>query len=85
VSSTSKISISLPEALLTAAERERRASGESRSEFFRRAVEELLQREREKDRIARYVAGYVAEPEAPYEVEETDQVSRNTLDWDPWP
>ncbi len=36
---TSKIAISLPEEVLTAVEREREESGESRSQIFRRAVD----------------------------------------------
>jgi Arc/MetJ-type ribon-helix-helix transcriptional regulator len=46
---TTKIAISLPEEVLDAVERERGESGESRSEFFRRAVEALLRRQREQE------------------------------------
>lgn len=83
--SSTKISISLPEPLFAAAEKERRGRGESRSEFFRRAVEELLRRERQREEVARYVAGYVAEPETPYEVEDIDRIGRTALSGDPWP
>ena len=38
MSKTTKIAISLPEEVLTAVEREREGSGESRSQIFRRAV-----------------------------------------------
>ena len=84
MSGAAKISISLPSDVLEAAERERRATGESRSQFFRRAVEALLRQERERLAIRQYVAGYVAEPEPPYETEAIDQASRTTLAGEPW-
>lgn len=62
-----KIGISLPEELLAAAERERAATGESRSEFFRSAVEERLRRKRQREDEARYVRGYMEQPETPDE------------------
>ena len=79
-----KISISLPAAIHEAAERERRATGEKRSELFRRALEALLRDRRRKAAVERYVAGYVAEPETAYEVEATDETSRSALAGDPW-
>lgn len=45
---TTKITISLPEDLLERIEKERMARGESRSEFFRHAIESFLRRERER-------------------------------------
>ena len=80
----SKISISLPKHLLVAAERARESRGESRSEFFRRAVEELLRQERERREVACYVEGYVAEPETTAEVEAIDHAGRGALDEDSW-
>ena len=46
---TSKIAISLPEEVLTAVEREREESGESRSQIFRRAVDLLLRQRKERE------------------------------------
>ena len=58
-----KIAISLPDEVLQAVEQERLARGESRSAFFRRAVEQLLRREREREADQRYVRGYLEFPE----------------------
>ena len=58
-----KIAISLPDEVLRAVEQERLARGESRSAFFRRAVEQLLRREREREADQRYVRGYLEFPE----------------------
>jgi len=54
-----KIAISLPEETLQSVEKERLASGLSRSEFFRRVVEEHLRRVKEREAVARYVQGYL--------------------------
>ena len=53
-----KIAISLPDEVLEAVEKERLAKGESRSQFFRRAAEEQLRRERERKDIEQYIRGY---------------------------
>ncbi|MCH8987827.1 MAG: ribbon-helix-helix protein, CopG family [Chloroflexi bacterium] len=60
-----KIAISLPDEVLDAIEKERTASGISRSEYFRRTVEEHLRREKEKEDVARYIQGYLENPETP--------------------
>jgi len=64
-----KIAISLPDEVLVAIEKERMASGISRSEYFRRTVEEHLRREKEKEDVARYIQGYLDDPETPEESE----------------
>ena len=58
-----KIAISLPEAVLQAVEKERLASGLSRSEFFRRAVEEHLSRSKQRGQVEQYIRGYQENPE----------------------
>ena len=58
-----KIAISLPDAVLQEIENERLAGGESRSEFFRRAVEAYFKNKREKEAIEQYVRGYLRDPE----------------------
>jgi metal-responsive CopG/Arc/MetJ family transcriptional regulator len=63
MSSTAKISISLPDELFRDVERVRSESAESRSDFFRRAAETLLRQNREKEAEARYVQGYLDHPE----------------------
>jgi metal-responsive CopG/Arc/MetJ family transcriptional regulator len=63
-----KIAISVPDTLLDAIENERAASGVSRSEFFRRAVEEHLRRERERGWDEQYIRAYLENPETAEEV-----------------
>lgn len=58
-----KVGISLPRDLLTTVDRERRARRQTRSEFFRRAVEEFLRREREREDDERYARAYLEQPE----------------------
>jgi metal-responsive CopG/Arc/MetJ family transcriptional regulator len=82
MSRIARVSISLPADTLRAADRERRETHESRSEFFRRAVDELIRRRREREEIDKYVASYVAEPE----VTEAwiDRAGRELLEQEPW-
>jgi metal-responsive CopG/Arc/MetJ family transcriptional regulator len=81
---TAKIAISLPEDVLAAIERERRGSGESRSEFFRRAVETLLRRQREQEMNELYVRAYQQMPETEEEVEAARRAASNILTEEPW-
>jgi ABC-type glutathione transport system ATPase component len=81
---TAKIAISLPEQLLDVIDVERRARGLSRSEFFRRAVEDLLRKEAERDAIDQYTQGYRDLPEDPEDVEWASQVASTTLASEPW-
>ncbi len=81
---TTKIAISLPEEVLDAVEREREESGESRSQFFRRAVEALLRREREQELSEQYVRAYQKLPESPEEVEAARRAAGNILAEEPW-
>lgn len=60
---TAKIAISLPKDLLKAIEKERLARGESRSEFLRHAVEDMLRRKKEKELSQQYIRGYQRFPE----------------------
>jgi len=81
---TTKIAISLPEEVLDAVEREREGSGESRSEFFRRAVEALLRRQREQELSEQYVRAYQDLPESLEEVEAARRAADNILAEEPW-
>jgi metal-responsive CopG/Arc/MetJ family transcriptional regulator len=81
---TAKIAISLPAEVLDAVEREREESGESRSEFFRRAVEALLRREREQELSEQYVRAYQKMPESPDEVEAARRAASSILAEEPW-
>jgi len=58
-----KVAISLPEDLAIAADVARRARGESRSAFFRRAAQRVLREEHEETAVAAYVRGYESDPE----------------------
>ena len=63
-----KIAISLPNEVLEAIERERKARGETRSEFLRGAVEAYFRRERERRAVEQYVGGYQQQPESEEEI-----------------
>ena len=79
-----KVAISLPQHILEAVEQERKARGESRSEFFRRAAEELLRQEREQSAVAKYVQSYQEMPETTEEIETALSISSAVLAEEPW-
>ena len=81
---TAKIAISLPEEVLVAVERERRDSGESRSQFFRRAAEALLRRQREQEMSEQYIHAYQQIPDTGEEVEAARSAASNILAEEPW-
>ena len=81
---TAKIAISLPEEVLAAVERERRGRGESRSEFFRRAAEALLRRQREQEMVDLYLRAYQQTPETEEEVEAARRAASDILAEEPW-
>ena len=81
---SAKIAISLPEDVLEAVEIERRAKRESRSHFFRRAVERLLKQERESLAAKDYVRGYQEMPESADEVEAAHRAGSALLAEEPW-
>ena len=59
MSRSAKIAISLPQELLEGIEKERLTRKESRSEFFRHAIEAFLRHEREREAIEQYIRGYL--------------------------
>jgi metal-responsive CopG/Arc/MetJ family transcriptional regulator len=79
-----KVAISLPEHVLKAVEKERKARGESRSEFFRRAAEKLLKQEQESKAIEKYIQGYCDMPESADEVEAIHREGTAVLAQEPW-
>lgn len=81
---TTKIAISLPEDVLAAVEQERKDSGESRSEFFRRAVDVLLRHEREREMGEMYTRAYQQMPETKEEVEAARRAASSILAEEPW-
>lgn len=81
---TAKIAISLPKDILNAVEQERKASGESRSELFRRAVEMLLLRNREQAMSERYIRAYAQTPETKEEIDAARHAASVILSGEPW-
>ena len=81
---TAKVAISLPEDVLAAVEQERRGSGESRSQFFRRAAEALLRRQREQEMSDLYVRAYRQTPETKEEVKAARRAASSILAKEPW-
>jgi len=81
---TAKVAISMPEQVLAAVEIERRARGESRSEFFRRAVERRLREDRDSSAITAYLRGYQEIPESAEEIEAAHRLGSAVLAAEPW-
>lgn len=79
-----KVAISLPRDLLTKVDKDRRSSGASRSEVFRRALESELQRKQQEEEIERYVQGYESHPENEREIEEALTTGLVALSEEPW-
>ena len=79
-----KIAISLPEETLQSVEKERLASGLSRSEFFRRVVEEHLRRVKELEDVERYVQGYLNYPETKEEIILAEATLHYAFDDESW-
>jgi len=81
---TNKIAISLPAEVLSAVEREREDSGESRSQFFRRAVEMLLRHKRERELSEQYLHAYQEMPETKEEIAAARRAASTILAEEPW-
>ena len=81
---TTKIAISLTEEMLREIESERTESGESRSEFFRRAVEMLLRLKREREKSEQYVRAYQRYPETKEEIDSACVAAGIILSEEPW-
>ena len=79
-----KVAISLPEDVLQAVETERKARRESRSKYFRRAIEKLLKQERDFSAVKEYVTGYQKYPESAEEVEAVHRMGTAMLAEEPW-
>ena len=81
---TTKVAISLPAEMYETIEAARVKKGESRSQYFRRAVERLLKEEQEAKDIESYIAGYAADPESGEEVKTVDRLSVPVLIKETW-
>lgn len=82
--SSAKISISLPAPLLRRIDRYCRATGETRSEFLRRAAIGSLEQEEHREAVRRYLDSYAAEPESPSEVEAIGAAAGVALATETW-
>ncbi|MFA5309192.1 MAG: ribbon-helix-helix protein, CopG family [Dehalococcoidales bacterium] len=81
---TAKIAISLPEDVLAAAEKERKGSGESRSQLFRRALELLLRQRKEREMSEQYIRAYRQLPETDEEIAAARVSAGAVLKEEPW-
>ena len=84
MSKTAKIAISLPQDLLENIDSERLAHGESRSGFFRRAIEAFLRHERDREAIEQYIRGYQEYPETEEEIGLAQTTLPAALVENPW-
>lgn len=79
-----KISISLPLALLKRVDRYCRITGETRSEFLRRAAIASLEAEEHREAVRRYLDSYAAEPESPHELDAIGRAGRDAIVTESW-
>ena len=84
MSVSKKIAISLPEGVLSAMEKVCRQTGESRSAFIRRALEQAMAERKERSQIARYLEGYRRHPETRKEVAAAAAAAAALLAEEPW-
>lgn len=81
---TIKIAISLPREMLAAIDREIQASGETRSQFFRRAVEALFKQRQQQSLKEQYLHRYRQVPETPQEVDAARLAANIILGEEAW-
>ena len=81
---TTKVAISLPAEMYKTVEIARIKKGESRSEYFRHAVEKLLKEEQDAKDVEAYVASYAFNPETKAEVKTIDRLSTSILAKETW-
>jgi len=84
VPKVARIAISLPKELLARIERERKAAGQTRSGWIRRALEALLAARRKADRVAEYREAYRRMPETPEEIAESTALLADAWKDLPW-
>ncbi len=79
-----KIAISLPDEMLQAIEAERQARGETRSEFFRRAVQTFFRQREEREAVEQYIRGYQRYPETEEEIALAEATLPSAFADSPW-
>jgi metal-responsive CopG/Arc/MetJ family transcriptional regulator len=84
MSKVAKIAISLPQEILAEIECEVKESGESRSQFFKKAAELLLRRKKEQKLSDGYIKAYKRVPETINEVNAAYKAASEILAQEPW-
>ncbi|NJL28201.1 MAG: hypothetical protein HC897_10060 [Thermoanaerobaculia bacterium] len=84
MASTVRVAFNVPPTLFESMEAERHERGESRSEFFRSAVQAFLRDLQNRKDVERYVQGYREHPERAEEIEALRSASYATLAEEPW-
>jgi metal-responsive CopG/Arc/MetJ family transcriptional regulator len=79
-----KVAISLPVDMYENIEKARVKKGESRSEYFRHAIEKMLKEEQNARDIQVYVTSYAADPETGAERKGVDRLSAAILARESW-
>ncbi len=77
-----RITVALPHDLFEFVDQGRQVRGETRSQFFRRAVQMLLEREHRD--VEQYLEGYRRMPERPEEMGVADSLGSAMLAKEPW-
>lgn len=75
----SRVTVSLPAALLKALDEKLKRAGENRSAALRRLLEELLQDIEEQEQVARYIEGYRRQPQTDEEFGWSSTVAQQHL------
>ena len=70
--------------MFQAIEARRRVSGDTKSEFFRRAVEAYLRRIQEREQDEQYIRGYQEFPETEEDLGGLEPLALEALAQEPW-
>jgi metal-responsive CopG/Arc/MetJ family transcriptional regulator len=81
---TEKVAISLPRALLRQIEKSRRAKGQSRSAFFRAALETQLRQASEAEADEEYRKAYRERPETKEDADWARATAVGAFEKNPW-
>src|SRR5260370_41654395 len=80
----SRVTVSVPTALLDAVDEKLVSEEESRSALIRRLLEKALREAEESKEIERYVRGYLEQPQTEEEVAWSEAASLQNLEELPW-
>ena len=79
-----RIAISLSKDLARRVEAERKQTGETRSAFVRRAIEQRLREKARAAKVSAYTEGYRRTPETPAEARASEAAAAQLLAQEPW-